>query len=108
MSDEEIIDELLGKEVRVFCSEFEKDELKEFSGKILDVGPRYFLRLEKNSFSGGHIVFCGIGDGIYKIIDSHTDRLYYQNESIIGAYKNRLVEDDKTRDELREKGIFYI
>ena len=102
--DKDISVLLMGTEVTVTSKVWGERELRRRRGRVVGLEPRMYLNLLQNG-SGGHIVFCGVAEGIVKIEDS-DGRTLYENGDVEAAYSYR-QKSDSQRDDLREKGVFY-
>ena len=105
MQKEDISLRLTGRYVSVFTKLNGVEELLERKGIVTFIVPRSYLTLRDDNGIAGHIMFCGIWGGIYKIND-RDGRSLYKNDEVIEVYKTGLIKEEEERDALSQKGRF--
>jgi hypothetical protein len=111
MNNKDITDRFIGQTVTVVMKKWGEEKLLEETGRVESFEPRKYLNFLEQEIEGlqigGHIAFCGLGNAIH-IIKDKEGKILYRNDSVLEAYKRSYVEEEKTRQELREKGVFYL
>lgn len=105
MNDDDITAKLIDKYVTVTSVDLFKEAIVR-EGVISSIKPRMSLDFGPRG-RDGTILFVGMSESILHIIDEN-DRLLYQNEAALDAYKGKFLEDADKRKALREQGVFYL
>lgn len=105
LDDQDITAKLVGKHVTIISVDLFKEAIAR-EGIISAIKPGRTLTLSHVP-GGGMIVFAGMSESIYNIVDDNGKELY-RNEAVLNAYKGKFLEKDSARDALREQGVFYL